>query len=296
MMLTLLFFAQVLVPGQSLAATCQGQFVQVVTSLTTIEAACVEVSTPPPPRGAIVIGPAEVSLYSQLPAPPPLRVLAVNRSVGSNIRDGIACLAVDTASSPNHCRRWSWSNGTYPSPPQTWTARPLPAWEYYGSPGTGITPGLPCAGSLTASVLACAPGYDVVALMPSYLEAGTYQLSLADYVALVEALGGQGVYLTASLPGGDDPTTAEHDLARLQAFNNGVRAAAQATGRPLLDIAAILSTHPDGTPYRVDGYEAISPYYTSEYPGGHLGYPSAGKIKAAMAWHVLLAQMAGWRP
>ena len=91
-MLTLLFLAQVLVPGQALQASCQGQFVQVVVSLTEITAQCVEVPPPPPPSGSIVVGPAEVSLYPQLPAAPSLRVLAVNRSVGSNIRDGIACL------------------------------------------------------------------------------------------------------------------------------------------------------------------------------------------------------------
>jgi YVTN family beta-propeller protein len=96
-----------------------------------------------------------------------------------------------------------------------------------------------------------------------------------------------------------------------------MRAWTAANGRILLDVADILSHTPDGQPcydnrdgvayyasetlwenYPDDGvnYPAICPHYTTEVDGGHLGSVSAGKIRVAKAYWVLMAQLAGWQP
>jgi hypothetical protein len=81
-------------------------------------------------------------------------------------------------------------------------------------------------------------------------------------------------------------------------------------------VADILSHRPDGQPcydnrdgvpynngarsenYPNDGIntEAICPQYTTEVDGGHLGAVSAGKIRVAKAFWVLMAQIQGWNP
>jgi hypothetical protein len=293
-------------PGESLTASCAGRWVNVQTTQTTITAVCDAVPVPPPPPSGlrIVVGREAVAQFPAIPtdaraAAAALRVLAVDRSVGSNIRDGIACLGVASAAAPHHCRRWAWTTGAFASPAMIWEPRPLPGWAFMGNPGTGIAPELPCAlpGRPIAAcfeAFALANSYDVVALMPSYLEAGTFQLTAADYLVMAERLRGAGrmVLLTTS----SLMRSGTADLARLDAFNQAVRAHAEATETPLLDIADILSHDPWGQPVTVGSSPAITPYYASESTGGHLGYPSAGKIRVAMAWHVALAQIAGWRP
>ncbi|HIP70515.1 MAG TPA: hypothetical protein EYH05_03870 [Anaerolineae bacterium] len=48
--------------------------------------------------------------------------------------------------------------------------------------------------------------------------------------------------------------------------------------------------------YPDDGQDtpAICPHYTTEVDGGHLGTVSAGKIRVAKAYWVLMARLAGW--
>lgn len=96
-------------------------------------------------------------------------------------------------------------------------------------------------------------------------------------------------------------------------FNAQMRTYAAQHNWPLLDIAAILShdisgapcyDNRDGIPYIVNGqvrenfpsdgfnYPAICQQYTSEVNGGHLGSPSAGLIRTAKAWWVLMAEIA----
>ncbi len=82
----------------------------------------------------------------------------------------------------------------------------------------------------------------------------------------------------------------------------------------LFDVADILSHDPDGNPcydnrdgvpydngntsenHPDDGQNipAICPHYTTEADGGHLGSVSAGKIRVAKAYWVLMARLAGW--
>lgn len=100
------------------------------------------------------------------------------------------------------------------------------------------------------------------------------------------------------------------------AFNDQMRQYAINNDKILFDVADILSHDPDGNPcydnrdgvaysfgnnsenYANDGqnYLAICPHYTTEIDGGHLGNVSAGKIRVAKAFWVLMSQIAGWEP
>ncbi|MGA9533884.1 MAG: hypothetical protein WBR18_14285 [Anaerolineales bacterium] len=117
------------------------------------------------------------------------------------------------------------------------------------------------------------------------------------------------IYWTTSLARGIGTQQSE-------TFNQRMREYAIRSGKPLFDVADILSHDPDGTrcydnrdgrPYNNgnrsedhpdDGVDwlAICPHYTSEIDGGHLGTVSAGKIRVAKAFWVLMAQIAGWSP
>lgn len=97
-------------------------------------------------------------------------------------------------------------------------------------------------------------------------------------------------------------------------FNEQMRAYAAANNKYLFDIADILSHDDQGRPcfdnrdgvqycgtngcenFPDDGhnYPAICQDYTTETEGGHLGSVSAGKIRLAKAYWVLMARIAGW--
>ena len=100
------------------------------------------------------------------------------------------------------------------------------------------------------------------------------------------------------------------------AFNDQVRAYVRTKGGFLLDVADIESHDPmgracydnrDGVPYIINGQvrenypddgvdlPALCQHYTTEPDGGHLGAASAGMIRLAKAWWVLMAQIAGWQ-
>jgi hypothetical protein len=98
-------------------------------------------------------------------------------------------------------------------------------------------------------------------------------------------------------------------------FNHMMRQYALDHTKILFDVADILSHRPDGTPcydnrdgveycsmsgqcenYPDDGLDlpAICQEYTTETDGGHLGSVSAGKIRVAKAFWVLMSQITGW--
>jgi hypothetical protein len=99
-----------------------------------------------------------------------------------------------------------------------------------------------------------------------------------------------------------------------ESFNAQLREYANNNNIILFDVADILSHTPlespcydnrDGVPYSFgnnsenhpdDGLDipAICPEYTTETEGGHLGSVSAGKIRVAKAFWVLMARIAGW--
>lgn len=118
-------------------------------------------------------------------------------------------------------------------------------------------------------------------------------------------------YWTASLARSIGTTSARD-------FNNGMRQWAQSNNKILFDMASIISHTPSGQPCydNRDGVEycntngttcenhpddginlpAICQHYTTELEGGHLGSASAGKIRVAKGYWVLMAQIAGWQP
>jgi hypothetical protein len=100
-------------------------------------------------------------------------------------------------------------------------------------------------------------------------------------------------------------------------FNDQMRAYVRQNGLILFDVADIEAHTPSGEPcydnrdgveycamngncenYPDDGLEipALCREYTTETDGGHLGAVSAGGIRLARAFWVLMAQIAGWRP
>lgn len=292
-----LLIAVALGPGESLQATCAGQFTNVQTGTTAITADCVEL---PPPATTIIVDHDDIAQFDSVPISlvSSLRVMSVDRSVGWNISNGLGCLTTAIAASPSYCKRSSWPDGSYATTPMVWTAHPLPNWRYFGWPGSGIAPELPCSDPATyircfeSYVTAHAAEWDAVSMQPSYLDAGTYQLPAADYLAAYDRLKaahpGLAILLHTASLARTIGTQTNHE------FNEAVRAHVAQNGGVLIDIADIESHDPDGTLNTLNGWPIISPYYTSEVNGGHLGYPSVGMIRLAEAWWIALAQAQGW--
>lgn len=291
---------QTYVPGQRLDASCTGQWANLTTSQATISADCVEVPPPPPAPASLVIDHTSLPLFDRVPQAlvNGLRVMSVDRSVGWNISQGIGvCLNTATAQAPSFCKRWAWADGSYAVPPMVWTAHPLSGWRYFGWPGSTITPELPCTD--TSSKVACFVSYvdahaaewDVVSMQPSYLDAGS-GIPVADYLAAYDALRARHPSLTILLH-----TASLARTVPQTAFNQAVRAHHAQHGGILVDIADIEAFDPFGVEtLNANGEPIISPFYTSEASGGHLGYPSAGMIRLAQAWWIALAQAKGWVP
>lgn len=233
------------------------------------------------------------------------RVLLVDRSVGANISDGLTCLSGPYATARNSCKRFRHPVAQFSSVPETWAG----SWNrsniaFFAWPGSGMPPELPCGQSantwgqklscFAAYVTANASAYDVVVLMPSYLDAEQPDAYVAAMRDLRAATGLTVGLATSSLA---------RSTAGLSGFNAAVRAAAAAEGFPLLDVADIETRdqtgqawfdNRDGIPYTTsscsenhpdDGLDepAIAPHYTRECDGGHLGNPDVGKIRIAKA-------------
>lgn len=260
-----------------------------------------------------------------------LRMLYIDLSVGQNINEALDCLSrPDSQSAPNHCVRhehpadpafsvdpavihWSRPGGYDRS---NWQFRPYEGADcgyWYGKVG--------CYLEMVAPVMS---QYDVVSHQLTYGEVAAGS-SIVDQpggffydnpdrfdVYDEEAFEAQHpdkifIYWTTSLARAVG--TAESD-----AFNEQMRQYALENGKILFDVADILSHDPEGNPcydnrdgipydngnnaenHPDDGFDhlAICPHYTTEVEGGHLGSVSAGKIRVAKAFWVLMAQIAGW--
>lgn len=276
----------------------------------------------------------------QVTAASNLRMVFVNRSVGHNIDQGLACLSAPFGSAPNYCKRTNHPAPEFSVPESAiaWSGTyPRSRWHFGSWPGTGITPEINCGTGAAPYwydqvecfinfVDANASAYDVFSFQFSYLEV-TSNSDIADPIrgffgvavpegrkaaADIEALRQRHpqkkfVLQTTSLARGIG-TAVSRD------FNAQMRTYTQQNGWPLLDVAAILSHDISGTPcydnrdgvaYIVNGtvrenypndgfnYPAICQQYTSEVNGGHLGSPSAGMIRAAKGWWVMMSQLAG---
>lgn len=264
---------------------------------------------------AQVVDHVAISFYDQLtPAQiafaTSLRVLVVDRSVGGILFMPL-CMDAPYASDQNACKRYLHIVPAFNNVQETWTnVVSYGNVHFYGWPGSGIAPELPCGlsaniwgqklGCFSAYIAAHASDYDVVILLPSYLDApeATGYLSAmqnlrAAYPALRVALA------TSSLP------RAPMGLA---GFNAAVRATSTF---PLWDVADVESHDQQGNPgvdnhdgvsfttpscsehWPDDGIEeeAIVQNYTRECDGGHPGNPDVGKIRLLKALWVLLATL-----
>jgi len=283
-----------------------------------------------PPAGSIVVDHTSVALFEQIPeqylnAAANLRMLFIDRSVGHNISLGLDCLSYPTdEQAPNHCSRYEHIVPAYSLDPSevNWS-RPggynRSNWDYLfweGDCGSWFLK-VECFMNMVSPVI---NQYDVVSFQFSYLEVGDHSDVSAQsngYFANnpdrtdvhdQEAFEAQHankvfIYWTSSLARGIGTTVARD-------FNNQMRQYAISNDKPLFDVADILSHTPDGQPcydnrdgvpylsenYPDDGQNlpAICQHYTTETDGGHLGQVSAGKIRVAKAFWVLMARIAGW--
>lgn len=295
----------------------------------------------------VIVDHTSLPLFEQIPeqylqAAANLSMMFVNRSVGGNINDGLTCLTHESdEAAPTACKRINHVVSQFSSPASevNWSRAGGYArenWAYFGWPGTGILPELPC-GVATGSwhqkldcfiryVDANPSRYRVYSYMNSYLEvdetsdiasaATGYFASQAgrpditDFEAL-EARHPGLIFLhhTTSLARGIGTQVSTE-------FNNQLRAYVRSRNKYLLDVADIEAHDPwgrpcydnrDGVPYSAgsasenyadDGVNqpAICQHYTRESDGGHLGNPDSGKIRLAKAFWILMARVAGWSP
>ncbi len=266
---------------------------------------------------SIIVDHTSVELFDQIPdeyitAAKNLKMFYMDRSVGSNINDGLTCLAYpNTASAPSHCKR-----------PDATTAELTPDakydrtnWEYVfwdGDCGMWYNK-IKC---FMDRVDAVRTNFDVMSFQFSYLEvmdgsgiadpqtgyfADNRYYDYSDMEALEARYPDKTfVHWTTSL-------ARSIGTQESKDFNEQMRSYARTYNKVLFDVADILSHDPDGNPCydNRDGVTnpddgqsipAICPQYTSEREGGHLGSYSAGKIRVAKAFWVLMARIAGWEP
>ena len=295
----------------------------------------------------IVVDHTSVALFEQIPeeylaAAAALTMMFVDRSVGVNINDGLTCLSYPSdEAAPTSCKRYAHVVPAFSSSPSevNWSRAggySRANWDYYGWPGGGIPPELPCGrgagswheklGCFIAYVDANPARYRVFSYQNSFLEADTgsdiaspvtgYFAAQADRfdIADLEALQSRHpeaviLHFTTSLArnNGSQVTTD---------FNDQMREYVRNRQTFLFDVADIESHDPagnpcydnrDGVPYTAgnafenhadDGqsYPAICQHYTRESEGGHLGSPEVGKIRVAKAFWVVMARIAGWNP
>lgn len=274
----------------------------------------------------IVVDHTSVALFESIPetyltAAHNLNMLWLDQSVGGNIDDGLVCLSyASDEAAPSRCKKYTHQVPAYSVPPSevNW-AHPggynRSNWVYQFFPGN-------CS-DYWYNVTACfistpITGYAVASFQFSYLQvqAGSSisgffldnptKADVYDLAAYEAAHPGVTViYWTTSLARGIGSAESE-------AFNAQMRAYAAANNKILFDVADIESHDVAGLPcydnrdgiayqsenYPNDGldYAAICQQYTSEVDGGHLGSVSAGKIRIAKAFWVLMARIAGWEP
>jgi hypothetical protein len=249
--------------------------------------------------------------------------------VGGNIDDGLSCLGVAHENAPNHCKRYEHVGGAEFSVdasevywPGTWDRS---NWEFQFWPD-GCDEWRGSVDCFVATAEARIDDFDVLSFQFSYLAVGEgsdiadpvdgFFGSLEDrgtaddYAAFAEAHPSKVViWWTSSLARGIGSEASE-------SFNDQMRQYAVDHEVILFDVADILSHDPDGNPcydnrdgvpysngnqsenHPDDGLDlaAICQHYTTETEGGHLGSVSAGKIRVAKGFWVLMAQIAGWQP
>ncbi len=278
---------------------------------------------PSPPIPINIIDHTSIALYDQIPErylreAEKIRMVFFDRSVGWNISGGLDCLASPSwAQSPSHCRRYFSSQVVCNPDPQSNQVK-----TYTGRDGTIPQP-IQFPGGNDRSNIEYAfsqgdywfdevkffvdnfPTYtdrQIVTYGHNYLQVNEDSIiadaffdpdydgyNLVDLLALEEQYPDKTfIYWTSSLA-----RTIGTQVS--QRFNDQMRAWAKENNRILFDLADILSHTPEGNAcINQDGLPVICCEYTTESSGGHLGNVSAGKLQAAKAMWVMLAQIAGW--
>ncbi len=279
----------------------------------------------------ITVNRNSVTLFDSIPeyyksAASNLRMMFMDRSVGANIYEGITCLSYPHSSAPNHCKRYQHGgNPSYPVDPSevywngTWDCS---NWSYQFWP-VGCENWNHKVECFIDYVEQRIDSFDVVGFQFSYLEVAAGS-TIADPVNGFFGTGQSGTanrYLQFQNSHPDKKVIwFTSSLARAigtpesESFNNQLRNFAQSNEIILFDVADILSHTPwdspcydnrDGVAYSYGNNSenhpddsldipAICPEYTTEPEGGHLGAISAGKIRVAKAFWVLMARIAGW--
>lgn len=264
-----------------------------------------------------------------------LRMLFMDMSVGQNIHEALNCLSYpNPEAAPNFCFVTNHKGDAAFSADPALLRWDRPGgydrsnWQYqtYQDGGGGCGYWYEKLDCYIAMITPVMDEYDVL----------SYQITYNDVMARSNIVATPGGYFTDNPDRSDvfdqaDFEAAHPDkqfiywttsLARAigtaesDAFNAQMRQYALENDQILFDVADILSHDPDGNPCydNRDGvpysdgnlsednpddgtnYLAICPHYTTETEGGHLGSVSAGAIRVAKAFWVLMAQIAGWEP
>lgn len=287
-----------------------------------------------PSGDGIVVDHNSVALFDQIPesyiqAAEALRMFFMDRSVGGNISDGLTCLSYPSdEAAPSHCKVYTHVVPEFSvSPSEVNWSRPggysRSNWTYNYWPD-GCPDWQTQLGCFFTAANQNLNSNDVLSYQYSYLEvdnnstianlpggffwnnpAGLDVHDLAAYEA--QHPDKTIIYWTTSLARSIGTPVSE-------SFNAQMRQYALANDKILFDVADILAHAPNGNPcfdnrdgvlynngnawenHPDDGLDipAICQHYTSETDGGHLGSPSAGKIRVAKAFWVLMARIAGW--
>lgn len=270
------------------------------------------------PTRPIVVDHNSVALFDRIPdqylqAAANLHMIFMDRSVGVNINEGLSCLTYPSNDSrtPNHCKRYTHTNPQYSVNPTElqWTkSYNRSNWDYGNFYDTWQ--------NMTTNYInlmdnGTYPGnYDVYSFQFSYLNVtddntiannpgGFFSRNTGDKndvydleTRISRYPGKTFIYMTSSLARTVGSRTSTQ-------FNQQMRQFTLANNKVLFDIADIESHDPYGQACYDNQsgiYPAICPHYTTETAGGHLGSVSAGKIRIAKAFWVLMAQIAGWNP
>ncbi len=285
--------------------------------------------------GSIVVDHNSVALFDQIPdayieAASRMRMLYIDASVGENINGGLDCLAYpsDEVSRPG-CRRGSHPSPEFNAAPEDldW-ARPggydRANWHYQPWSGAGCGMWSEKPQCFITMVDPLIQQYDVLSYQFSYMDI-IEGSTIADPTEgfFVDSPRFRDVYDLEGYAAQHPDKTFIYwttSLARAigtregEAFNEQMQEYAIAHGKPLFDVADILSHDPygnpcydnrDGVPYshgsKSENYPddganipAICQHYTTEVEGGHLGGVKTGSIRVAKAFWVLMARLAGW--
>lgn len=205
-----------------------------------------------------------------------MTMLFADRSVGSNISDGLTCLSYSSTSlAPNHCKRPSLALSELVAD----TKYNRSNWQFYSTE------------THSSYFSASLPPTTVIGYMPNYLEfsGSSFDAVFDNVITQINNKGSNKIFYTSSL-------ARTIGTQSSYSYNNALRNWIGANGGVMVDVADIESHAINGSECLVNGYPAICPDYTSEVAGGHLGSMSTGKIRIAKAIWIAMAYKAGWHP